>query len=45
MATWTSDELTKIGIGEELEIVSLQRGTLRNPVTIGFVRLGDDLYV
>jgi len=46
MATWTSDELTKIGTAEELEIASLRRdGTLRNPVTIWVVRHGDDLYV
>jgi hypothetical protein len=46
MMTWTSDELTKIGTAEELEIASLRRdGTLRNPVTIWVVRHGDDLYV
>jgi hypothetical protein len=46
MTTWTSDELNKIGIAEELEIASLRPdGTLRNPVTIWVVRLGDDLYV
>jgi len=40
------DELIKIGTAEELEISSLRRdGTLRNPVTIWIVRLGDDLYV
>jgi hypothetical protein len=46
MTTWTSAELTKIGTAEELEIMSLRRdGTLRKPVTIWVVRLGDDLYV
>ena len=46
MTTWTSDELTKIGTAEELQIASLRRDdTLRNPVTIWAVRLGDDLYV
>ena len=46
MTKWTSDELIKIGTAEELEISSLRRdGTLRNPVTIWIVRLGDDLYV
>ena len=31
MTTWTSDELTKIGTAEELEIASiLQDGTLQN---------------
>ena len=46
MATWTSDELNKIGEAEELQMRSLRRdGTLRNPVTIWVVRLGDDLYI
>ena len=46
MTTWTSDELTKIGAAEELQIASLRRdGTLRNPVTIWVVRHGDELYV
>ncbi len=46
MTTWTNDELAKIAKAEELEIQSLRRdGTLRNPVTIWVVRVGDDLYV
>jgi len=46
MTTWTSDELAMIGTAEELQIASLRRdGTLRNPVTIWVVRLGDDLFV
>jgi hypothetical protein len=46
MTTWTNDELNKIGKAEELQIASLRRdGTLRNPVTIWVVRVGDDLYV
>ncbi len=46
MTIWTSDELNKIGTAEELQIASLRRdGTLRKPVTIWVVRLGDDLYV
>ena len=46
MATWTSDELTKIGTAEELEIASLRDdGTLRKSRTIWVVRVGDDLYV
>ena len=46
MAGWTSDELSKIGAAEELEIASLRSdGTLRRPVTIWVVRVGDDLYV
>ena len=43
---WTSNELNEIGTTEELQITSLRRdGTLRNPVTIWVVRLGDDLYI
>lgn len=46
MTTWTSDELTKIGNAEELEIASLrQDGTLRKSRTIWVVRNGNDLYV
>jgi hypothetical protein len=46
MSTWTSDELSKIAAAEELELASARRdGTLRKPVTIWVVRLGDDLYV
>ena len=46
MTTWTSDELSKIAAADELELASLRRdGTLRKPVTIWVVRLGDALYV
>jgi hypothetical protein len=46
MTTWTSDELNKIGVAEELKIASLrQDGTLRKPVIIWVVRMDDDLYV
>jgi hypothetical protein len=46
MSAWTSDELKKIGTAEELQIASLRTdGTLRKPVIIWVVRLGDDLYV
>lgn len=46
MTTWTDDELNKIGTAEELRIASLRLdGTLRKPVIIWVVRLGDDLYV
>jgi hypothetical protein len=45
MTAWTSEELDKIGAAEELEIAPLRReGTLRKPVTIWVVRVGDDLY-
>jgi hypothetical protein len=46
MITWTKDELTKIGAADELQIASLRHdGTLRKPVTIWVVRIGDYLYV
>jgi hypothetical protein len=46
MTTWTSDELNTMGRADELEIASLRRdGTLRKPVTIWVVRVGDELYV
>jgi hypothetical protein len=46
MTAWSVDELKKIGSAEELRISSLRGdGTLRKPVIIWVVRLGDDLYV
>jgi hypothetical protein len=46
MPTWTGDELNRIGNAEELQIASLRvDGTLRKPVTIWVVRVGNDLYV
>ena len=46
MTSWTSDELNKIGRAEELVIATLRRdGTLRKPVIIWVVMVGDDLYV
>jgi len=46
MFPWTSDDLAKIGKAEELQLASMQRdGTLRKPVTIWVVRVGEDLYV
>lgn len=46
MTTWTSDELKKIESTEELRIASLlQDGTLRKPVIIWVVRVGDEVYV
>ncbi|MGP3962308.1 DUF2255 family protein [Nonomuraea sp. 3N208] len=46
MDTWTSDELTAIGDAEELDLASRRDdGTLRRPVTMWVVRVGDDLYV
>ncbi len=35
MATWTNDELNKLGSAEEMELTSLRGdGTWRKPVTI-----------
>lgn len=43
---WTNDELESIGAAEELEIATLRsNGTLRRPVTIWVVSVGDDIYV
>ncbi len=46
MNTWTSDELNKIEKTDELNLASMRSdGTLRKPVTIWVVRVGDDLYI
>jgi hypothetical protein len=46
MTAWTSEELTRIGTAEELELASLRRdGSLRSPVPMWVVRYGDSLYV
>lgn len=46
MTQWTTDELTKIGRAEELQIAPLRRdGTLRKPVTVWVVRSDDSLYL
>jgi hypothetical protein len=46
MTTWTSEELDKIGLAEELDIATLRSdGTLRKRVTIWVVRVGEDIYV
>jgi hypothetical protein len=46
MTTWTDDELNKVDATDELAIAVLRPdGTLRKPVTIWVVRLGEDLYV
>src|SRR2546423_1930192 len=46
MTAWAGDELAKIEATDELEIASVRDdGTLRNPVTIWVVRVGDFLYV
>ena len=46
MTGWTADELDRIGAAEELQIAARRRdGSLRRPVPIWVVRVGDDLYV
>ncbi|MBD5784726.1 DUF2255 family protein [Cellulosimicrobium terreum] len=46
MATWTTDELDRVGTADELQVSSLRDdGSLRPFVTIWVVRAGDDLYV
>jgi hypothetical protein len=46
MTVWIDEELEKIGTAEELRFSSLRRdGTLRKPVIIWVVNVGDDLYV
>lgn len=46
MTAWTNDELKMIGTAEELQLASLRHdGTLRKPVIIWVVRVGDELYV
>lgn len=46
MATWTNEELEKISAAEELDLSSLRPDdTLRSPVTMWVVRVGNDLFV
>jgi hypothetical protein len=46
MATWTADELERIGRADELRIASRRSdGSLRRSVRIWVVRSGDALYV
>ena len=46
MSMWTQDELNKVGKAEELEIaVERTDGSLRKPLPIWVVRVGDDLFV
>jgi hypothetical protein len=46
MTSWTRNDLERIGAAEELQLASFKEdGTLRKPVTIWVVRVGDDLYV
>jgi hypothetical protein len=46
MATWTTEELDRVGRAEELKLASRRKdGSLRPYVTMWVVRAGDDLYV
>ena len=46
MTSWTRNDLERIGAADELQLASLKEdGTLRKPVTIWVVRVGDELYV
>jgi len=46
MTSWTTDELTRIGGAEEVQIAGRRRdGTMRKPVTIWVVASDDSLYV
>ena len=42
---WTTDQLDRIGDAQELRIAGRRRdGSLRKPVIVWMVRVGDDLY-
>ncbi len=44
--TWTSDELTRVGEADELEIASTRDdGTLRPYIPIWMVRVGDGIFI
>ncbi len=46
MTGWTHHDLERIGAAEELQLATFKKdGTLRQPVVIWVVRIGDDLYV
>jgi hypothetical protein len=46
MTNWTRNDLERIGAADELQLASFKKDdTLRKPVTIWVVRVGDDLYV
>ncbi len=46
MTSWTADELQRLGEAQELRIAGRREdGSLREPVIIWAVRLGDDVYV
>lgn len=46
MTTWTDEELSRIGVAQELQLASARPdGTMRPYVTMWVVRADDDLYV
>ena len=46
MTDWTRNDLERIGAADELQLASFKEdGTLRKPVIIWVVRVGEDLYV
>ncbi len=46
MTGWTRNDLERIGAAVHLQLASFKEdGTLRKPITIWVVRVGDDLYV
>src|SRR3954471_22253283 len=46
MTAWTADELERLGRAQELRIAGRREdGTLRTPVIIWAVRVGNDVYV
>ena len=46
MTEWTKKDLERIGAAVHLQLASFKEdGTLRKPITIWVVRIGDDLYV
>ena len=45
-ATWSTDDLERIGDAQEIQIApENDDGTLRRPTTIWIVRVGDDLFI
>ena len=46
MSTWTEDELRRVGDARELHIQTARPdGTVRNPIPIWHVRVGNDIYI
>lgn len=46
MTGWTHNDLERIGAADELQLATFKKdGTLRKPVVIWVVRVGDELYV